>query len=76
MFSQTNVSTFNYTAWGVGNVSMMDVYLKNKHRKEDMIVRYVRRPGGQNHKLSTELHVSFIRNMVFSNSLTTVKKTM
>ncbi|KAK2172938.1 hypothetical protein NP493_919g01054 [Ridgeia piscesae] len=40
MFSQTNVSTFNYTAWGVGNVSMMDVYLKNKHRKEDMIVRW------------------------------------
>ena len=39
MFSRTNLSTFNYTAWGVGNVSMIDIYLQNKHRKEDMIVR-------------------------------------
>ena len=38
MYGLTNLSTFNYTARGVGNVSMRDVYLSNKHLKEDMIV--------------------------------------
>ena len=32
-----DVSSFNYTKWGVGNKSMQDVYLQNAHRKEDMI---------------------------------------
>ena len=37
MYRLTNLSTFDYTAWGVGNVSMRDVYLRNRHPKEDMI---------------------------------------
>ncbi|KAK2180633.1 hypothetical protein NP493_434g00014 [Ridgeia piscesae] len=40
MYSRANLSTFNYTEKGVGNVSMLDVYLKNKHLKKDMIVRW------------------------------------
>ena len=38
MYGLTNLSTFNYTARGVDNVSMRDVFLRNKHLKEDMIV--------------------------------------
>ncbi|KAK2153068.1 hypothetical protein NP493_2364g00001 [Ridgeia piscesae] len=38
MYGLTNLSTFDYTARGIGNVSMRDVYLSNKHLKEDMII--------------------------------------
>ena len=51
MYSRANLSTFNYTEKGVGNVSMLDVYLKNKHLKKDMIVRYVPRWAGDTVKL-------------------------
>ena len=37
MYTEKNISTFNYTKWGVGNQSMHDVYLQHAHRKEDMI---------------------------------------
>ena len=37
MYKEQNISTFNYTQWGVGNQSMRDVYLQHAHRKEDMI---------------------------------------
>jgi len=41
MYNRVNLSTFNYTKWDVGNVSMSDVYHKHAHRKEDMIASYV-----------------------------------
>ena len=39
MYSWRNLSRFDYSEWGVGNVSMMDIYLQNIHHKEDMIVK-------------------------------------
>ena len=33
----SDVSTFDYAKWGVGNKSMQDIYLQNAHRKEDMV---------------------------------------
>ena len=41
MYNRNDISTFNYTKWGVGNVSMRDVYLQHRHLKEDMIASYV-----------------------------------
>ncbi|KAI0236999.1 hypothetical protein LSAT2_012493 [Lamellibrachia satsuma] len=37
MYNRTNISTFNYTKWGVSDQSMLDVYRLHAHRKEDMI---------------------------------------
>ncbi|KAK2165626.1 hypothetical protein NP493_1354g00003 [Ridgeia piscesae] len=37
MYSRTDKSTFNYTKWGVGNLSMCDVYLQFAHLAEEMI---------------------------------------
>ena len=41
LYSQTKYKSFNYTKWGVGNVSMLDVLLQHRHLKEDMIASYV-----------------------------------
>ncbi|KAK2188087.1 hypothetical protein NP493_144g03028 [Ridgeia piscesae] len=37
MYNRDDISTFDYTKWDVGNVSMRDVYLQHRHLKEDMI---------------------------------------
>ncbi|KAK2160635.1 hypothetical protein NP493_1635g00020 [Ridgeia piscesae] len=37
MYRRSDISTFNYTKWYVGNLSMRDVFLQNAHLKEDMI---------------------------------------
>ena len=37
MYNRSDISTFNYTKWDVGNLSMRDVYLQHTHLKEDMI---------------------------------------
>jgi len=41
LYSQTKYKSFNFTKWGVGNVSMLDVLLQHRHLKEDMIASYV-----------------------------------
>ena len=35
---ESSISSFNYRRWDVGNVSMYDVYVKNAHKKEHMVV--------------------------------------
>ncbi|KAK2154565.1 hypothetical protein NP493_2166g00001 [Ridgeia piscesae] len=37
MYHRSDISTFNYTKWDVGTLSMRDVYLQHAHLKEDMI---------------------------------------
>ncbi|KAI0208101.1 hypothetical protein LSAT2_007247, partial [Lamellibrachia satsuma] len=40
MYKEKHISTFNYAKWGVGNQSMLDVYLQHAHSKEDMIASW------------------------------------
>ena len=35
---ESSISSFNYRRWNVGHVSMYDVYVKNAHKKEHMVV--------------------------------------
>ena len=38
MYASNDVTRFNYTQWGVGNMSMLHVLQATAHRKEDLIV--------------------------------------
>ena len=41
MYSQADVSRFNYSHWAVGGVSLLTVLNITAHTKQDFIVEYV-----------------------------------